>query len=186
MSVLDSRYCRFLNYLNWGHLLQAQRLSTLPCRVQVLFSLFILSLGHVFFYESVSGNARDLTLPIWIFVGGLVGFIFGMVFLCIYFMDFALCNGECGTRRHDVTDELCALFFCCVCAMPAGVAIIGAFLFRIAWFICGLLLYSNLNQMCKTEFAPLANLGIVMFVAMAASSLAKFLVVSKRCPCDAK
>lgn len=143
------------------------------------FELGVFITGAVYLNSPVNcvGGAGHVSLPTWLFVGGLVGFIFNMIFMCFYMINHVLC--ESGSR--EPIDEICTTFFCCVVGAPVAIFLVVSLMFRLAWFIVGLFLYGNLPEMCKNDLNSLFSLGIVFFVAMVASSVAKLMVVSKKC-----
>lgn len=128
-----------------------------------------------------TGGAGSLSLPAWILIGGIIGCVMNGLFLLWYCIRslFYASNGR------SQTDELFGCFVCCICGTPIGTIIILSILFRFAWVIAGALLVANISTECKTEFQDLFNMSIVFFFVMAASLFAKFIVVSKKCPCDA-
>lgn len=159
----------------------------LCCGFSMLFLLecfelaaFITGASFIGAASECVGNAGALSLPVWIFVGALVGFIFNGLFVCFYFSKWAICDNG---RGSDVA-QMGGFVLCCFISVPLMALIVLATLFRMAWFVAGILLYSNLSADCKNDYVALANLGVAFFIAMAFSTISKVLVVSKKCPCE--
>jgi hypothetical protein len=144
------------------------------------FGAFIAGAAFVNSAATCVGGAGALSLPVWILVGALIGFFFNLLFFCFFLINCTVCAQ--GTRDND---GIYHFLFCCVIGGPAALLMFVSFLFRLAWFITGIVLYDQLSMGCKTDFANLYVLGIVLFITMAFSSTAKALVISKECnECD--
>ena len=160
----------------------------MTCGFILLVLLEMVELGFCIFAgtylnlaSECSGNAGSLKLPAWIFVGSLIGFIMNALFLTWYCMRaiFYASNGKSST------DDLFGLFICCVCGTPIGILIVLSVLFRFVWIVLGALIILNVPEECKTQYPNLFSVASSFFFIMAASFFAKFIVVSKKCPCDA-
>lgn len=149
-----------------------------------LFELIVFILGAINYggdaNKTCVGSVANLTLPLWMLIGGIIGAIINSLYLCLY-TPSVCCDDQtcCGLSDDRMGGLLMCLFTGPVvaCFFFLGVA------FRFAWFIIGCVILSSVAIQCTLQYEGLKILGIFYLVSMVLSSIGKLLVSLSVCPC---
>lgn len=148
-----------------------------------IFELIVLIIGAISYggqgNEICGGSIDHLTLAFWLFLGGIIGLIFGTLYLCLY-TPSVCCDQVCCEDRGD---HMSGMIMCLLTGPFAVAFFLIAILFRLVWFILGIIILSSVSEQCTIQHSGLKTLAIFYLVSMVFSTIGKALVSFSVCPC---
>lgn len=148
-----------------------------------IFELVVLIIGAISYGGQANidcdGSVKSITLPLWLMIGGIIGFCMNTLYLCLY-TPSVCCDEFCDNGRSDT---LGGMVVCMITGPPLIIMLLTAVFFRIAWFVVGCIELGSVPAVCNVEHDSLKILAIFYLVSMVISTFGKMIVSMSVCPC---